>query len=137
MVIPNAKYAEKISDFVGINRRYRSSVDNIVGVFYIESVRIGGYMTQHYIEANDNKVECIFALCQYFNAIGKHVFVVTGNLDVSIGDEGLTKYGKVKIIHLRKKWISAADKQWLINKLGELKFIRNKSLNYQQGIRRH
>ena len=94
-------------------------------------------MTQHYIEANDNKVECIFALCQYFNAIGKHVFVVTGNLDVSIGDEGLTKYGKVEIIHLRKKWISAADKQWLIHKLGELKFIRNKSLNYQQGIRGH
>lgn len=94
-------------------------------------------MTQYCIEANCNKVECILAVCQCFDTIGKHIFVVTENLDVSEGDVALTKYGKVKIIYLTKKWIPAADKQRLIYRLGELKFTQNKHLNYQQDGRKY
>lgn len=92
-----------------------------------------------HIKDDTNKVECTIAICRYIDTIwygtkGINALVVDEKLDVVEGDVGLTKYGKVEIIYIIKKCMPIDDKRFLISVLGELKFIRNKSLSYQYGM---
>lgn len=96
-----------------------------------------------HMKSATNKVECTIAICRYvdtmwYGTTGVHVLVVDENLNVVEGDVGLTKYGKVEVVYIIKKWMLADDKRFLVSTLGELKFVRNKSLNYQQdtGVRK-
>ena len=94
-----------------------------------------------HIKGVTDKVECTIAICRYVDmwnrTKGINALVVDEKLDAVEGDVGLTKYGKVEIIYIKKKCMPIDDKRFLSSVLGELKFIRNKYLNYQHvmGVR--